>query len=135
VERFFADRGGKQRETVQVLTPFRYFLEDRGWKCYKTHGNQYQEGFPDLYIVHPEYDPRWVETKLLDGELTPAQVRVFSEWVVRKVRLHIVAANDLRGKGGYDIVQCNRIYQCLFKGSNVHIWLNPMLREHRGVYM
>lgn len=39
------------------------FLRLRGWVVRETHGNLYQNGFPDLYCAHSSYGARWIEVK------------------------------------------------------------------------
>lgn len=55
-------------------------LEERGWHVMITHGNAYQEGFPDLYCVHMQHKQRWIEVKLpgvTSSKFTKAQVENF----------------------------------------------------------
>lgn len=55
------------------------YLRAREWFVLETHGNMYQQGFPDLYITHLKYRQRWVEIKNLDGSFsfTQAQLDTF----------------------------------------------------------
>lgn len=60
-----------QREIIK-------FLSIKGWVCMVTHGSEYQQGFPDLYILHPKFEHRWVEVKRPTGYcFTPAQQKFF----------------------------------------------------------
>jgi hypothetical protein len=90
-----------QPETLKISSPMILLLRSRNWKTYKTHGSQYQAGFPDHYIIHPIYAPRWVEFKIKDisgnVHLTPAQKIVFPEFLANNVPLYIIADYDLRG--------------------------------------
>lgn len=53
-------------------------LTIRGWYVRETHGNIYQNGFPDLFCCHSKYGHRWVEVKNAKHYVfTPAQVEVF----------------------------------------------------------
>jgi len=55
-------------------------LELKGWFVKVTHGNMYQSGFPDLFVCHQLYGPRWVEVKkpgFKGSKFTIAQVRDF----------------------------------------------------------
>lgn len=53
-------------------------LEGYGWFVRATHGNAYQNGFPDLYCCHPRYGARWVECKNPKKyAFTTAQLEVF----------------------------------------------------------
>lgn len=38
-------------------------LVGKGWIVKETHGNLYQQGFPDLYAIHPKHRQRWIEVK------------------------------------------------------------------------
>lgn len=54
------------------------FLKHRDWDVMVTHGNMYQQGFPDLYIVHYIHGTKWVEVKNPSKfTFTPAQRRFF----------------------------------------------------------
>lgn len=55
------------------------FLEARDWFVKATHGNKYQNGFPDLWASKKGYGHRWIEVKNGDGhyEFTPAQLKCF----------------------------------------------------------
>ncbi|MEN6367659.1 MAG: hypothetical protein ABFC88_12665 [Thermoguttaceae bacterium] len=39
------------------------FLKARGWRVERTHGNLYQTGFPDLYVMHKKWGTRWIDCK------------------------------------------------------------------------
>ena len=69
----------EQPESLLVGS-WKKFLTLRGWFVKKMHGSQYQAGFPDLYITHPEYRARLVEIKTPArgyDPYTPAQLVVF----------------------------------------------------------
>lgn len=54
------------------------FLQDRGWVVMPTHGNMYQQGFPDLYCLHHQYGAKWIEIKNPKAyKFTPAQRKFF----------------------------------------------------------
>ena len=57
------------------------FLRARGWLVEQTHGNLFQQGFPDLYISHTKLGQRWIDCKV-DGqyEFTVAQRRKWPIW-------------------------------------------------------
>ena len=43
-----------------------------------THGNMYQQGFPDLFACNSRYGHRWIEVKNPKAyKFTPAQVHSF----------------------------------------------------------
>lgn len=48
------------------------------WYVMETHGNMYQQGFPDLYATHSRYRQRWIEVKNPKKyKFTPAQLECF----------------------------------------------------------
>lgn len=112
-----------QRETLLVGRPFTIFLEYKGWSVKKTHGNQYQEGFPDSYIYHNLYSPRWVEFKVWDGnviKLTDSQKRTFPTMMQKNVPIFVIVHEDLRSNE----TELNRMYKKLFDSPNVHFSFN-----------
>lgn len=114
-----------QPETVKIVKPFIDLLKDRGWTCKNVIGNQYMEGFPDFYIYHTQYTPRWVEFKVMKGNvvsLTPAQKRNFPIMISCNVPIYIIAAPDLRGRDNYQLRL--RMYNKLFEEPNAHFALN-----------
>lgn len=49
-----------------------------GWFVMETHGNMFQQGFPDLYACSRRYGSRWIEVKNPTAyKFTPAQLRTF----------------------------------------------------------
>lgn len=56
-------------------------LEGHGWGCKIMHGNAYQSGVPDLYVMHRRHGTRWIDAKV-EGRynFTKAQKRVWPEW-------------------------------------------------------
>ena len=54
------------------------YLKIRDWCVMPTHGNMYQQGFPDLYAVHHNNGTRWIEVKNpVAYSFTPAQRKFF----------------------------------------------------------
>jgi len=54
------------------------YLKARDWDVMVTHGNMYQQGFPDLYAIHYIHGTKWIEVKNpLKFSFTPAQRRFF----------------------------------------------------------
>ena len=54
------------------------YLRMREWFVKPTHGNMYQQGFPDLFCCHSDFGHRWVEVKVMPyGRFTPAQLKTF----------------------------------------------------------
>jgi len=108
-----------QRETTHVVKPFIRMLKDRGWRCKNVIGNQYQQGFPDYFIMHENYSSRWVEFKVRKGNivtLTPAQRIEFPEMISRGVPIYVIAAEDLRGSVNQALRE--RMYRKLFEEPN-----------------
>jgi len=95
----------QQRESKLIDEPFSNILKAKGWNVENTHGNQYQSGFPDKYITHPKYSPRWVEYKVIENDghvkYTEAQKDTFMLWASHNVPIFIIAARDLRGASNY----------------------------------
>lgn len=65
----------------RVRKEVRYFLENRGWKLFLTHGNKFQKGFPDAYALHPQYGARWIDFKVSGKySFTLAQKNTWCDW-------------------------------------------------------
>ena len=96
---------GPEEQIVQRLIPF---LKHRDWLIMRTHGNMYQCGFPDLYITHYLYGPKWVEVKNLERySFTNAQMEWFPKMLSHGSRIWVLC----------DATE--EEYAKLFKGSNV----------------
>jgi hypothetical protein len=112
-----------QRESLLVGNPFTNYLKFMGWNVKKTHGNQYQEGFPDSYLYHTRYSPRWVEFKVWDGgsiKLTDSQKRNFPTMMSCNVPIFVIVHTDLRNNES----ELQRLYKKLFEEPNVHFAFN-----------
>lgn len=83
------------------------FLRARGWFVRETHGNVYQNGFPDLFCAHPRYGQRWVEVKNLKKfAFTAAQIETFPQFVAH-------------GSGVWIMTDATEVeYEKLFKPCN-----------------
>jgi hypothetical protein len=125
----------RQQENLKIVDPFRLFLtHERGWHCEKTHGNEFQEGFPDLRIMHPKYEPKWVECKILHGSagsvsFTSAQKNKFPKWIMYGEKIWVIAGNDFRGEAGR--AEMLAAYDRLFRPPNAYMFLNPSMRGLR----
>lgn len=62
---------------------------------HKTHGNEYQQGWPDLYAFHPARGHRWIEVKRPSGSFTDAQRARFACWDAAGVDVHVLCDADL----------------------------------------
>lgn len=54
------------------------YLEVRGWKLIKLHGNQFQSGLPDYVALYPGGKIKWIEIKTPTGRLSSRQIEKFS---------------------------------------------------------
>ena len=53
-------------------------LRNAEWSVVVTHGNQFQQGLPDLLALHRIYGKRWIEIKNPKSyAFTPAQKELF----------------------------------------------------------
>jgi len=78
----------------------RKYMVQRGWlKPQKTHGNEYQVGWPDLFTCHPEHGPRWIEMKSDRGKLRKSQVLKCLLWSRYGVQVWV-----LRGPKDYQLL-------------------------------
>jgi hypothetical protein len=68
----------RKRPEAKIQLAIIDFLKERGWKVMVTHGNTFQQGFPDLYCLHSTYGAKWIEVKCPTGFVfTPAQRKCF----------------------------------------------------------
>jgi hypothetical protein len=123
-----------QEETLHIRNPFvNYVTNVHGWHVEKTHGSQFQEGFPDLYLMHRQYTSRWVETKKMrkgDFSFTSAQLHKFPIWLAHQTPIWIIYGEDFRGhKGSAGYLSMERAYQMLFKPCNCAYLLDPNSRR------
>lgn len=88
------------------------YLTVRSWFVKETHGNMYQQGFPDLYACHRMYGSRWIEVKNpVSYKFTPAQLHDFPMFSAKGVGVWIlVAATEFE-------------YRKLFSPANWHQYL------------
>lgn len=57
------------------------YLRQRGWLVERTHGNLFQQGFPDLYVTHKEHGQRWIDCKNpVSYRYTKAQIQKWPIW-------------------------------------------------------
>lgn len=76
-----------------IESGFMDYLKVRDWMVERTHGNEYQMGFPDLFCAHPRYGIRWVEVKNPEKyEFTAAQLLLFPKFAAHGVGIWIVTA-------------------------------------------
>jgi len=100
-------------------------LEAKGWHVEKLHGNQFQEGLPDLAISHMNYSLRFIETKVRRGntlKFTDAQKRKFPILHATGWPIFVIAHEDLRGLKMQ--TERERMYAKLFREPNVMLALD-----------
>lgn len=118
----------RQLESVRIVDPLTVYLRFMGWTVENMHGSQYQDGIPDLYIMHSKYAPRWVECKRWLGDnltsihLTTAQKKKFPIWIANGVGIWVIVGNDFRGVGGKP--ELIKAYKKLFDPPNCHYALH-----------
>lgn len=84
----------RPRSEASIQAAIRRRLEAEGWLVEKSHGNQFQAGWPDLYCHHPELGARWIEVKTPRGRLTQAQRVLFPKWERFGVGIWILKGED-----------------------------------------
>ena len=85
------------------------FLRLRGWLVRKIHGDERNNGWPDLYATHTKYGSRWVEVKLPNmkgSRFTTAQKEWFPKLEANGTKIFILT-------GASETEYCK-----LFKPSN-----------------
>ena len=84
-----------------------------GWYVNPTHGNMYQQGFPDLYACHRSYGTRWIEVKNPKSyKFTAAQIYSFTRMAAEEVGIFVLTSDS------------DEEYQKLFQPSNWHLYLS-----------
>jgi len=126
----------EQPESKYVAKPFITYIKNKyNWQAYRTNGNKYQSGFPDWYLTHAKYSPKWIECKhltlKLDGspsysvQFTQPQRVVFPQWMSHGVGIWIIAHNNLIG----NLAELERQYSLLFKPANCYDFLSLTQRK------
>lgn len=105
---------GKRPERI-IQDDLIMYLRARSWFVRETHGNAYQNGFPDLFTSHVRYGARWIECKVAEKySFTAAQLEVFPQFVAAGSGIWILtAASDTE-------------YAKLFKSCNWWQYLSVM---------
>ena len=109
----------KQRDSpeLKIRNAIRSMLWERDWLCETTHGNEYQQGFPDLFCAHKIHGMRWVEVKLPDmigSSFTKAQMEKFPKFCEHGAGIWILtAATEHEYKKLFDV--CNFWYYYMKK--------------------
>ena len=68
----------RQHPEAKIQKALIEYLKIRDWVVMPTHGNMFQQGFPDLYVAHFINGSRWIEVKNPKAySFTPAQRKFF----------------------------------------------------------
>lgn len=98
-----------KKPEAEIQAKLLTYLRGKGWFCKPTHGNAYQDGFPDIFATHSTYGQRWIEVKLPNmkgSKFTAAQLDDFPK----------ICAN---GSGVWVLTGANKTeYDKLFEGCN-----------------
>lgn len=105
---------GKGPEEI-ILQRIVKMLRYEGWFVLRTHGNEFQQGVPDLIATHSRYGLRLIEVKNPKSyKFTGAQLEVFPKLVANGTGVWILV-NDTPEE-----------YNKLFKGCNWYQYLSVM---------
>jgi hypothetical protein len=109
----------KQRESKLVGDPFDVFMKHKGWHYENIHGNQYQQGLPDRFMVR-KGQQIWVEYKVIeqDGSIhtTDAQKKKFPTLIKNGVPIYAICARDLRPATMQTAKELAWLYQSIILG-------------------
>jgi len=125
----------EQREQAKIVSPMQAHFEAKGWHVFNLHGNAYQAGLPDKFIVHKtgKFASRFVEFKVFDEHLnfsiTPAQKIVFPILVLAKAPVWVIADHDLRGETKWERREAH-YRTVLTKPSNLSLALTRETRRY-----
>ncbi len=64
-------------------------MVSKGWLCDKIGGGKYTAGWPDYWCYHRAHGFRWVETKAPGGRLRGSQLKRFSRWKKKGIKVFI----------------------------------------------
>lgn len=104
----------RNRPEAKIQEAIENKLKVHNWFVKSTHGNIYQQGFPDLYCAHQMYGQRWAEVKNpAHYSFTPAQRRDF---------LLMAAA----GVGIWLLTSADQVPDIFFKPPNLIFFLEIM---------
>ncbi len=71
------------------------YLRQRGWWVERTHGNLFQQGFPDLYVAHKEYGQRWIDVKNpVAYRYTKSQCQKWPVWDAHGIGIWIITGAE-----------------------------------------
>ncbi len=85
-------KAGPEEVIVQDIIKY---LKARNWHVMRTHGNEYQKGFPDLWAMHEDYRWRWIEVKNPKAySFTKAQLASFHLFAACGIGIWIMTCAD-----------------------------------------
>ncbi len=68
-------------------------LRARGWEVEPMHGNLYQHGVPDRFVMHNRWGTRWIDYKVAGRySFTRAQRLKWPRWDAKGVGVWIITA-------------------------------------------
>jgi hypothetical protein len=112
-------RRKKHGPEYQIQKDLINFLKNRGWWVERTHGNLYQQGFPDLYVGHLKFGQRWIDVKNpVAWEFTKAQCQKWPIWHQFGIGIWILTAAS------------KEEYDKLFALPNWHDYWKPRYDEY-----
>jgi hypothetical protein len=86
-------RAPLKRDEAKIQDAICDMLRMKGWFVKETHGNMFQQGFPDIYATHSSYGARWIEVKKPTGyRFTGAQLEDFPKLVAHGSGVWIMVA-------------------------------------------
>ena len=128
---------GTQPESYKVINPFYSHLKlrDPRWEMLNMAGSPYGATMPDKYLIHPEYDNRLVEFKIIQPSgFVKMSTNQKSDWpttIPQGLKFWVIAARDLQGEDRYLLRE--KYYQLLFKPPNCQYILSK--QNHKFLYL
>lgn len=120
-----------QRESRLIAVPFKAYLKDKGWHVENVHGNQYSALPFDCIAIHPKYEQRNIEFKVIEDDgsihLSPMQKKKIPVWVAHGGKIWVIAAHSLLGVENR-LVR-DSCYAKLFAAPNAHFYLHARDRR------
>lgn len=114
IPRIRATKSGPEALIQEAIVKY---LRERGWFVKETHGNMYQQGFPDLYAAKRRYGSRWIEVKYVPNlKFTPAQWEDFPRMVAEGIGIWVLTAAT------------QAEYEKLFKPQNLWVYMGGFNR-------
>ena len=103
----------RQKPEAKIQKDLINMLLIRGWYVRVMNASENMTGFPDLYITHFKYGPRWVEVKLPNmkgSSFTPAQLEHFPKFLANGTKIWILTgATELEYKKIFQPENCSAV--------------------------